>query len=35
MGTEIEILVAGNCRLEKDDQDPAPKLDYKNTFELD
>ena len=35
MGTEIEVLVAGNCRLEKDDQDPALKLDYINAFELD
>ena len=35
MGTEIEILVVGNCWLEKDDQDPALKLDYKNAFELD
>jgi len=35
MGTEIEILVAGNCYLRKDDQDPALKLDYKDAFELD
>ncbi|MBL6945526.1 MAG: carbamoyltransferase [Rhodospirillales bacterium] len=35
MGTEIEVLVAGNCRLEKDAQDPALQLDYKNAFELD
>ena len=35
MGTEIEILVAGNCYLRKDDQDPALKLDYKDDFELD
>jgi carbamoyltransferase len=35
MGTEIEILVAGNCWLEKENQDPALKLDYKNAFELD
>ncbi len=35
MGTEIEILVIGNCWLEKDAQDPALKLDYKNAFELD
>ena len=35
MGTEIEVLVAGNCRLEKDVQDPALKLDYKHAFELD
>jgi carbamoyltransferase len=35
MGTEIETLVIGNCFLEKQEQDPALKLDYKNEFELD
>jgi len=35
MGTEIEVLVVGNCILEKDDQDPALKRDYKDAFELD
>jgi len=35
MGTEIEVLVAENCFLRKEDQDPALKLDYKNAFELD
>ena len=35
MGSDIEILVAGNCRLKKEDQDPALKLDYKDVFELD
>jgi carbamoyltransferase len=35
MGTEIETLVIGNCFLEKEHQDPALKLDYKNRFELD
>ncbi|MCG8510361.1 MAG: carbamoyltransferase [Rhodospirillales bacterium] len=35
MGTEIEILVVGNCWLEKGEQDPALKLDYKDAFELD
>jgi carbamoyltransferase len=35
MGTEIEVLVAGNCYLRKDYQDPALKLDYKDAFELD
>lgn len=35
MGTEIDTLVVGNCLLEKDKQDPALKLDYKNAFELD
>ena len=35
MGTEIEVLVAGNCVLQKEQQDPAKKLDYKDAFELD
>jgi len=35
MGTEIELLVAGNCLLRKNEQDPSLKLDYKNAFELD
>ena len=35
MGTEIEVLVVGNCVLRKERQDPARKLDYKDAFELD
>lgn len=35
MGSEIELLVVGNCLLRKEDQDPALKLDYKGAFELD
>ncbi|MEX2311143.1 MAG: carbamoyltransferase C-terminal domain-containing protein, partial [Rhodospirillales bacterium] len=35
MGSEIEVLVVGNCYLKKEDQDPALKLDYKNAFDLD
>jgi carbamoyltransferase len=35
MGSEIEVLVIGNCFLKKEDQDPALKLDYKHAFELD
>jgi carbamoyltransferase len=35
MGTDIEMLVVGNCVLEKSRQDPALKLDYKDSFELD
>lgn len=35
MGSDIEVLVCGNCFLKKEDQDPALKLDYKNAFELD
>ena len=35
MGTEIEVLVIGNCFLRKEDQNAALKLDYKEAFELD
>jgi carbamoyltransferase len=35
MGTEIEMLVIGNCRLDKDEQDADLELDYKEAFELD
>ena len=35
MGSDIEVLVAGNCFLDKDDQDPALRVDYKDAFELD
>lgn len=35
MGSEIELLVVGNCLLRKEQQNPALKLDYKNNFELD
>ncbi len=35
MGTELDVLVVGNCYLKKADQDPALKLDYKYAFELD
>jgi carbamoyltransferase len=35
MGTEIEVLVAGNCVLDKTRQDPALKQDYKEAFDLD
>ena len=35
MGSDIEVLVVGNCFLNKDEQPPSLKLDYKNVFELD
>ena len=35
MGSEIDVLIVGNCHLRKEDQDPALKLDYQNAFELD
>jgi carbamoyltransferase len=35
MGSEIETLVIGNCVLQKEQQNPALKLDYKHAFELD
>jgi len=35
MGSDIEVLVVGNCILLKRDQDPSLKLDYKDAFDLD
>jgi carbamoyltransferase len=35
MGSDIEMLVIGNCVLQKDKQNPALRLDYKHAFELD
>ena len=35
MGTELDLLVAGNCILRKEDQDPSLKQDYRDQFELD
>lgn len=35
MGTEIEVLIVGNCILFKQDQNQALKEDYKNGYELD
>jgi carbamoyltransferase len=35
MGTEIELLVIGNCLLRKERQNAALKRDYKDAFELD
>jgi carbamoyltransferase len=35
MGTEIEILVAGNCILKKTNQDEKLKRDYRTAFDLD
>jgi len=35
MGTDIELLVAGNCVLRKDAQDPKLARDYKDEFALD
>jgi len=35
MGSEIEVLVAGDCFLRKEQQDPALKLDYRNRFDPD
>ena len=35
MGTDIDLLVAGNCIARKEDQDPALRIDYKDTFEPD
>lgn len=35
MGSEIDILVIGNCILKKKDQDPALTKDYRSAHELD
>jgi len=35
MGTELDILVIGNCYLEKTKQDEALKKDYTSKFEVD
>ncbi len=35
MGTEIEVLAAGNCYLRKEDQDPALKREYQSALALD
>jgi carbamoyltransferase len=35
MGTEIEMLVVGNCILLKDDQNPALVKNYRDEYELD
>ena len=35
MGTELDKLVIGNCFLDKKNQDPNLKKDYKSIFELD
>ena len=35
MGSEIELLAAGNCLLRKDAQDQRLTIDYKGAFDLD
>jgi carbamoyltransferase len=35
MGSEIDILVVGNCFLRKEAQDPALRLDYRDRFDPD
>jgi carbamoyltransferase len=35
MGTEIDLLVAGNCVARKEDQDPSLRVEYKDDFEPD
>jgi carbamoyltransferase len=35
MGTDIDLLVAGNCVARKEDQDPSLRVDYKGMFEPD
>ncbi|MEA2559480.1 MAG: carbamoyltransferase [Acidobacteriota bacterium] len=35
MGSDIDLLVVGNCVLEKEAQDPALRRDYRDEFALD
>ena len=35
MGNELDVLVVGNCMLQKSEQDPALKQDYSQAFEAD
>ena len=35
MGTDMEVLVAGNCLLRKEEQNPSLRLNYSEAFELD
>jgi carbamoyltransferase len=35
MGTDIDVLVAENCLLRKEEQDPRLRLDYKGAFTAD
>jgi carbamoyltransferase len=35
MGTQIECLAVGNCFLRKEEQMPALRKRYENTFEAD
>ena len=35
MGTEIDTLAIGNAMLRKEEQDPALRQNYANSFELD
>src|SRR5581483_10568790 len=35
MGNELDLLVVGNCVLQKSEQDPTSKQDYSTAFELD
>lgn len=35
MGTDLDMLVVGNCVLKKSEQNPSLLLDYKNKYQLD
>jgi carbamoyltransferase len=35
MGTELEVLAIGNLYLQKNEQNAALKVDYRDAFELD
>jgi carbamoyltransferase len=34
-GSDIDVLAVGNCYLQKEEQNPALRIDYKDQFELD
>ena len=35
MGTDIEVLVAGNCLLRKEEQNSSLRMNYSEAFDLD
>jgi len=35
MGSELDVLAVGNCRLRKEAQDPALQQSYESAFEPD
>jgi len=35
MGNDLDLLVVGNCIMQKVEQDLSLRIDYKNSFDLD